>query len=440
MPPTPSCSCRLQPVSFECSPPLADCQQRDGCLNTEHDMEPLVALSLACNVMQVILFGTETVRLCKRIYRTGSPDASLEEYGANLAQLSSSLGAQLQRKPKPLQHWEQELLDISEKCEKAATDLQNTVSSLSIQGSSPRWCATLKMSSKMIWRRNHLVQREKSLSSYQRTMETGILVDIHAKTELSQVQQQDGFTKLDFNLQYFIQQISKGQTSLSELVIRQGDDLKAFVTNGALQTTRSVTAQLGAQLTAGEESLREHITVATGGVHESLSGQLGRANIVAAKKRIRERFLRSLKFSDMNKRKNEILNSLHLTFQWIFNIKVDDGNYRQPPWDDVVQWLESDQKLNWISGKPGSGKSTLVKFIVTWDGAAETTLEGWHEGTQILTHFMWSPGHIMQRSIKGLLSSLLHQALERNFSLDIFEKDAHLQSKESTSDWAVDEL
>lgn len=42
-------------------------------------------------------------------------------------------------------------------------------------------------------------------------------------------------------------------------------------------------------------------------------------------------------------------------------------------WDNFQEWLLSESNTYWISGKPGSGKSTLVKFLVT-SNHTQTTL------------------------------------------------------------------
>ncbi|KAF7561352.1 hypothetical protein G7046_g2793 [Stylonectria norvegica] len=84
-------------------------------------------------------------------------------------------------------------------------------------------------------------------------------------------------------------------------------------------------------------------------------------------------------------------------------------------WDDFNDWLKSDSNIYWISGKPGSGKSTLVGYLIS---CAKTTeaLHVWREDASILAHFLWKPGSMMQNNIKGLLLSLTYQALAQKES------------------------
>ncbi|KAL0933333.1 uncharacterized protein CTRU02_212296 [Colletotrichum truncatum] len=111
-------------------------------------------------------------------------------------------------------------------------------------------------------------------------------------------------------------------------------------------------------------------------------------------------------------------------------------------WDNFVEWLQGNERtLYWISGKPGSGKSTLMKFIESSDDTYET-LKGWHSDTKVLSHYLWKPGSWMQQSIKGLCCSLLHQVLERDAELSdtLLTTQPELGMKDSDTDWTIGEL
>ncbi|KAF4943648.1 hypothetical protein FGADI_13275 [Fusarium gaditjirri] len=110
--------------------------------------------------------------------------------------------------------------------------------------------------------------------------------------------------------------------------------------------------------------------------------------------------------------------------------------------DSFIDWLKSDLPVYWISGKPGSGKSTLMKFIVS-DSRTLEALKEWNKDAIIIAHFFWKPGSTMQHSFKGLLCSLLCLILKNDKSIShsslqrlIKDKDG----KESPSDWDQREL
>jgi predicted ATPase len=60
----------------------------------------------------------------------------------------------------------------------------------------------------------------------------------------------------------------------------------------------------------------------------------------------------------MNDRKESISTAHNKTLHW--PLEPPRGEF---PWDDLSKWLQFDSGIYWISGKAGSGKSTLMKHI-----------------------------------------------------------------------------
>ncbi len=102
------------------------------------------------------------------------------------------------------------------------------------------------------------------------------------------------------------------------------------------------------------------------------------------------------------------------TFQWIF----EDPKTTGKPWDSFVDFLQGDTPSYWITGKPGCGKSTLVKFI-NRNPKTQVLLQQW-AGERVLiqaSHYFYYGGGQYQKSEIGLFRSLLHSILDQRRDL-----------------------
>ena len=84
------------------------------------------------------------------------------------------------------------------------------------------------------------------------------------------------------------------------------------------------------------------------------------------------------------------------------------------PWHDFMHWLESGHGTYWISGKAGSGKSTLMNLICQ-DPRTDAALRVWSGTSEVLSpkFFFWNAGTELQKSSRGLLRSIIYQIMER---------------------------
>ncbi|MCJ1348924.1 hypothetical protein MMC31_007157 [Peltigera leucophlebia] len=108
--------------------------------------------------------------------------------------------------------------------------------------------------------------------------------------------------------------------------------------------------------------------------------------------------LQSLSFEQMNNRGIDIEQAADGTCIWLFTHKT----YRQ--------WLSQDQGLLWISGKPGAGKSTLMKYALQAIQQGESMSLS---KPMTLSFFFHGRGAEIQRTPFGMFRSLLHQLLKK---------------------------
>ena len=150
----------------------------------------------------------------------------------------------------------------------------------------------------------------------------------------------------------------------------------------------------------------------------------------------------SLAFPTIHDRYHEVAEAHQRTYEWIF---------RKPPeskdsWSDFGLWLREGSGIYWINGKPGSGKSTLMKYV--YDS------ERFHDGLKVwsgeiplvtASFFSWNSGSELQKSLDGLLRSLLHQVLEQSpglvpitFGAEVYNKSFHGQV--GNGKWSIKRL
>lgn len=123
---------------------------------------------------------------------------------------------------------------------------------------------------------------------------------------------------------------------------------------------------------------------------------------------LEQQLLHSLSYHRMRDRRQQILEHHEATLDWLFDKK---GSKRWPgaEFDD---WLTKGHGLYWISGKAGSGKSTLMKFL-SCDQKTRKALSFWAQGSELViaSFFFWNPGIAMQKSQLGLLQSLMYEII-----------------------------
>jgi len=121
------------------------------------------------------------------------------------------------------------------------------------------------------------------------------------------------------------------------------------------------------------------------------------------------------------------------TFEWMFT--EPDIVFKKEPYlaTTFPDWLDSGNGVFHICGKPGAGKSTLMKFLYRHN-TTRTLLNNWSGNNELLfaTFFFWRIGADEQKNIGGLIRSLLYQILckDPQLSRQIFSK----QTREKMTD------
>ena len=121
-----------------------------------------------------------------------------------------------------------------------------------------------------------------------------------------------------------------------------------------------------------------------------------------------ERCLKSLHSREAQTRFEDIEAAYYKTYNWLFDHKVG-----------FEDWLEGKDKSNiyWIQGKPGSGKSTVMKFAINHPLTRELLSKYANKFWVIAGFFFHDRGTIVQKSAEAFLREVLYQMIHHQKQL-----------------------
>ncbi|KAL9027675.1 MAG: hypothetical protein Q9196_003840 [Gyalolechia fulgens] len=316
-------------------------------------MEPLTAFSLAAGVLQVVDFSFKAIKTCRELYKDGSVAGHREtvEIADALDQASTLHSSD-----------DLDILGQSKKCSKLAEDLTSELNKLRLDDRSLFHAITRSV--KAIRRKKSLEEKRELLERYQNLVGTRIMMRLDARS----LKEKHDIYQLDRRVQDLVSAVEQGQSTFAELLTKESRGIKDHV----------------------DKKFDSHVQ--------------------SAEKRLaRDRMLESLFFPEIVSRQEQVPEAFEGTCHWIFDTSADQRG-RSRPWSNFRDWLENDEDAYWISGKPGSGKSTLMKYIVNADLTLQL-LSSWKKDTDLLvvSFFFWEAGTALQKSCTGLLRSLLFQ-------------------------------
>ncbi|KAM0080694.1 hypothetical protein ACKRZS_007163 [Fusarium odoratissimum] len=410
------------------------------------------ALGAASAVLQVTSFASDLAVACKNAYdgATTSQD-DLERYTGQMSEAVDCVHTRCEQMDISNSKFASpKLQNIAKECKDAAERLETEVQYVNSLQAKGDLVKSLRKAFRTSRHQKRLQALQESLAMYQQLMKTELTSHLCSQSDAIYFQQDVSFRKLDADVQFLINQLAEGITDVKDLVKQEH------------ATTRNVIIQ---------ESARTELAI-----NSHTDSQVLELRITVEAEKKCEVFLQSLKAPRMNQRYNDVMDSRDATFNQVFATYKDmkamyygdsEGNNKEAgdskgnefsettrdlecmthmedihrSWASFNSWLQSDDEIFYIMGKPGSGKSTLVKFILDQE-QTQDLLRRWSPDAIIMSYFFWKIGSEEQNSIKCLWCSLLYQRLQdqQQLILMIRQHFSHLSSHSECHDWSIKDL
>lgn len=394
--------------------------------------EALAGLSIAVNVMQVIAFSRDTIFTIKRLYDNKPLVPGATEDSQSFSELIAALREdrtptyEPSQQDKDLNMVAEQALEVAEQIQGISQDYQAVLGASKAKRLVRGLGKALKYN---LLDKSKVKDLEFTLSKLQHLMLFHILVDLRQHVKAGKIIESAEFHNLDHKVQYLTKRLEVGIPEM-EHFLGQGPkslQIEAVTKPGAISSSNEREAiDSSAYIFTDTRSKRRRS-------HDIRSAKINDFE--------RERLLQSLQFPGMHARARALDSrpAHDGTFEWIYGASQSDDERYSMPWDDFTQWLQSGEPIYWISGKPGSGKSTFMRFLI--NDVRTLKLLKVHGDACIIASFIWTAGSHMQRSLRGLLCVLLHALVTETPSLmQCSGLDERMYSKTCPKDWSSQEL
>ncbi|CAG9976002.1 unnamed protein product [Clonostachys byssicola] len=359
--------------------------------------EVLGIIRLTSSILKFIEFGLTITSSSRTIYRTVDGKVpEIQELERDLDEIDRRNQEVLKRDTtSPLSKAERQIVSTVKECDKISGDLRKLVARLAKRpAAKSNALESSRIAIQAIMSRNELETLRQRLKQQDRKIREG----------LRSLLERDRHSEL-------IEQLSSIQRAHTDHYINH--DMKFENLQQQILDISGSEEESLAKLVAEVTSLRTKV--------ESLNKE---AELCSKQARV----IKSLYFTELHRRWDKIDDAAKNTNAWLFHSSEVSFS----------SWLESDSRSMYcITGLPGSGKSTLMKYAYDHPDTV-LGLEKWAGSSRLCraAFFFWNQGFEMQKSQAGLLQSLLYQVLRQIPSLVSLVEE----SKQLHEIWQFNEL
>lgn len=350
-------------------------------------MDAITAIGLASNIAQFVEYGIQFVKIALEI--THSPDGKTEENDV-IQGITRDMTETL--KDIKVSGSDKTLDALARKCLSAASKLDAIIKDGS-RSPEDSLVQTLHKAGKNMFKRKEVRELADHLSSIRAQISHHLLVLLRkhqmalGKTvDALAASSETSHAELAASLDEIVVMLGKISSKLGD---------KTLPHASALRTSSEFSFEFSSRQIRLQDAVQNHV--------------LPYANkVTSMMEQKEEKILRTLYYDQLWDREFGITDAHTKTFQWIFGAH---SAFR------FREWIQENNGIYWITGKAGSGKSTLMKFLTEQYVTKQLLLE-WAGGANshdlvIAKHFFWSPGTPAQKSQEGLFRALLFQILSQ---------------------------
>ncbi|KAH8885834.1 hypothetical protein GQ53DRAFT_876663 [Thozetella sp. PMI_491] len=377
-------------------------------------MDPLSAIGLASAVISFVQFSADVVSGGKEVYNSISGQTEENIHIATVAAHLRGLSDELLTDIEGRTRHEKSLLHLARNCHALSLELLDVLESLAAKAGNPKW-QSFKAGLRGAWKKDKVASLERALAAY--------------KAELSLCLPLVLLDRQSFMREYLGQAVRDNAIWRSE-------------TSARMETQQQYLYQITKQLRnfqpQDEDRILGPLQDELGTVLDGIQSSLQNLQSMAAALPYETMILKRLYFSSIYNREDRVLKNTRSTFQW-----MTEGDHSQFEASDAFQetfeqWRETvfrkDKReraeaskcfvdflkyrqngLFFICGKPGAGKSTMMKFLAAEENSrVRTMLRDWagkEELVVVSVYFSRSTDEL-QMSLEGFYRSILFRMLK----------------------------
>ncbi|KAF9880927.1 small s protein [Colletotrichum karsti] len=370
-------------------------------------MDPISAFSFAVNILTVVDISAKLISTASEI-RSSGDTVSNKELAADAQRLKSycqkfsletaTKSSQQNATSSISSEDDATLRLLASEAKGIADDIQDNLLKLNKQRSFMR---VFRQSIRNTRKQPEMKCKAERLKEMQDKIIFSIIVSLHSSVGTLTLKDDAALARLDENTRSLIQTILSGNDTTRAKIETQMASLHTDIAKNHVEMMGSSGQRHDELLSAIRVGPTQHEAPE-------------RESAAEHKERVTRSILDKLWFSRIKDRYEDIKPAHQKTFEWIFSAEAQMESSCS-----FYRWIEQGSGLYWISGKAGTGKSTLMKFLADHE-RTKALLQHWTKGQEYVTanYWFWDQSQDpLQKSMEGLYRGLLYDVISKETSL-----------------------